>query len=306
MMITLRQMEVFIAVCETQSISKAASALYVTQQGVSKSIKDLEKEVGVPLLLRTAHGMQPNEYGTYILEESYQMLSRARAMAAHVDYMHQTGRRPLDIGASFGVLAALPAELQKEFRDQNPDIELIYTDGPDTVMEKRLVDGEFDAAILIGPPDDLNIVSRPLYSERVFLFIPHGHPLYGKENVSMTDLIGQRFVMFTEDFRIARHFISVCHFSGFEPWLIQRSADFNSLRELALQHCCLFIAPEHTVNPNFTDCSYVPFPDPMLRWTMYYAVRRNKVITDTMLCLENLLNRYYPPDFADSEQLTKQ
>ncbi len=141
-----------------------------------------------------------------------------------------------------------------------------------------------------------HLVSVPLFSERVFLFIPQGHPLYMRNTLTMQDLIGKPFVMFSDEFRIAQHFFSSCHYAGFEPRIALRSSEFNSLHALALQRCLLFIAPEHMVDPGFQSFRYAPFPDPNFRWTAYLAIRRNKVITDTMLALENTLNNIYPPD----------
>ena len=66
---TFRQMELFILVCEYKSISKTSEKLFISQQGVSKMIRELEKELSCKLLNRTKNSISPTESGLYFLEE---------------------------------------------------------------------------------------------------------------------------------------------------------------------------------------------------------------------------------------------
>lgn len=61
-----RQLETFVEVCEQMSFTKAASNLYISQQGVSKSIKTLEDELGVSLFLRTNSSISLTNYGVIL------------------------------------------------------------------------------------------------------------------------------------------------------------------------------------------------------------------------------------------------
>ncbi len=59
----LRQLEVFVAVAETESFSRAADQLHVVQSAVSASIRTLEQELGAELLVRTGRGARPTDAG---------------------------------------------------------------------------------------------------------------------------------------------------------------------------------------------------------------------------------------------------
>ena len=61
-----RQLETFVEVCEQMSFTKAASNLYISQQGVSKSIKTLEDELGVSLFLRMNSSISLTNYGVIL------------------------------------------------------------------------------------------------------------------------------------------------------------------------------------------------------------------------------------------------
>ena len=69
-----RQLETFVEVCEQMSFTKAASNLYISQQGVSKSIKTLEDELGAPLFLRTNSSITLTNYGVILLRYAEELV----------------------------------------------------------------------------------------------------------------------------------------------------------------------------------------------------------------------------------------
>ena len=69
-----RQLETFVEVCEQMSFTKAASNLYISQQGVSKSIKTLEDELGAPLFLRTNSSISLTNYGVILLRYAEELV----------------------------------------------------------------------------------------------------------------------------------------------------------------------------------------------------------------------------------------
>ena len=58
----IKQLEIFVTACERGSFSQAAACMYMTQPNISKSIRALEHELGRPLLIRNAKGVQPTAY----------------------------------------------------------------------------------------------------------------------------------------------------------------------------------------------------------------------------------------------------
>ena len=74
----MKQLESFVTACERGSISQAAACMYTTQPNVSKTIRTLEHELGRPLLVRSAKGVQPTVYGKTVLEYA-KLILRATA-----------------------------------------------------------------------------------------------------------------------------------------------------------------------------------------------------------------------------------
>ena len=76
----LTKLKYFLRICEENNISKAAQGLFLTQQGLSKAIISLEKELTVPLFYRTSEGMVLTKYGEAIKEEAQRILSSENKM----------------------------------------------------------------------------------------------------------------------------------------------------------------------------------------------------------------------------------
>jgi LysR family transcriptional activator of glutamate synthase operon len=286
---TFRQMEFLAAVCEHKSISKASCALCVSQQGISKAIRELEEELGCELLSRTPSGVTLTQYGAYVLEECQLILRKKDYMAAHVLQMKSAPKEPLLVGMAYGVVAALPPNFLAGFVRKYPDIALTYSNYPDLSLEEKLHQEEFDLGVTLGPVDRGDFNSEILKKEPVYLCIPRTHPLSEAPLITMKDLIGQSFVMFSTQFHICHNFLASCRHAGFEPNIVLSSSDFNSLRELAQHSGALFVVPEHTVRDDDPQLRYYPFPDRYYTWDICFVTKKNRLMTENILAFYQYL-----------------
>ena len=78
----MKQLEIFVTACERGSFSQAAACMYMTQPNISKSIRALEHELGRPLLIRNAKGVQPTAYGKIVLEHAQMILKTAATISS--------------------------------------------------------------------------------------------------------------------------------------------------------------------------------------------------------------------------------
>ena len=91
----LKELEYFKMVCEQKSITKAAHALYMTPQGLSRIIKNIENEMGATLLNRTASGISLTRSGEYLYEHLTDFLGPYHMVCSEIRCMEQqeTNRR---------------------------------------------------------------------------------------------------------------------------------------------------------------------------------------------------------------------
>lgn len=176
---TLQQVLDFLAVAQHGSVHAAARAGGQTQPALTKSLRRLEADLGAPLFVRHAKGVQPTEYGRRFVEHAQRLASdaqRARdAMAQMVG--ERRGRVEYGISAAASILLA-PAAV-KRFRRAYPEVDLRCRSGLYHTLAPALRDGRLDFAICPLPADlpDPQFTSRPLMHSRMVMCARRDHPL---------------------------------------------------------------------------------------------------------------------------------
>ena len=117
----------FLQICRDGSFSKAAKNLYISQPGLSKSISNLEKELGVSVFNRTSKGNELTEYGEYLKNKASTIVYQFDILTEGINEIKQKNKKFLNIGVPFGVINSLSFDLINEFNKIYPDIILIQT-----------------------------------------------------------------------------------------------------------------------------------------------------------------------------------
>ncbi|RYF16243.1 MAG: LysR family transcriptional regulator, partial [Oxalobacteraceae bacterium] len=120
----LRQLRYFVTVAAERNFNRAAQRLHMAQPPLSRSIHQLEAEIGTELIDRTSRPLSLTPIGKLFHDQAVQVLRRMDDMRAMVDAAIATDKRRFTIGfVASTVYARLPA-LIREFRMEMPDVEL--------------------------------------------------------------------------------------------------------------------------------------------------------------------------------------
>lgn len=194
----LAQLRNLAAVIQAGAVRQAALTLHLSQSSISKSIQQLEDELGVELLHRSAHGVAPTEAGKALL---------ARAQAVEAELRHARNDLQAIQGASIGEIrvAASPTVAMQllprtivAFQHRRPRVTFSIQEGvyPDILPAIRT--GEIDFAICLVPnrqrEENLTFVS--LIRDRVVPAVRIGHPLVGAAKVHLADLVDLNWVIY--------------------------------------------------------------------------------------------------------------
>ncbi|MFG2772420.1 LysR family transcriptional regulator [Streptomyces sp. NPDC048350] len=151
----LRQLQYFVAVVEEAGFTRAAARLHVAQPGISAQIRQLERELGQPLLDRSGRTVTPTEAGAALLPYARTALAAVEGARQVVDEFSGLLRGRVTIGVvsgaavhEFDLAAALAA-----FHEQHPRIEVTLTEDSSERMLAALQDGSLDIA-LVGLADE--------------------------------------------------------------------------------------------------------------------------------------------------------
>ncbi|PPF65822.1 LysR family transcriptional regulator [Rathayibacter tritici] len=269
----LRQLEHFLAVAKEQHFTRAASALQISQSGLSASIRALESELGSPLFTRSTRRVELTPAGRAMLAESERTVASALAARDAVLAVQGVLRGSLAVGTEECLGGVhLPRELAT-FREQHPGVALrLIHEGSGTLLDS-VAAGRLDLALVadIGAVPS-GVRTLPLASEGFAVLVRPGHPLAGRVGCRIPDLAGETIVGLQEHWAAsllaARAFAA--HGLGFEVEL--EVNDVHTLLDLVEYGMGIAVVPAHFAQKRPAGLRTVALADPLLVWRTMVAV----------------------------------
>ncbi|QWC91285.1 LysR substrate-binding domain-containing protein [Cupriavidus metallidurans] len=145
----LHHLRDFVAIAETRSIRGASRCLGLTQPALTRSLRELEAELGTPLLERHARGVVPTPIGEAFLRRAHAAMEEIRRAEEEVAQLRGRQTGTVAMGLSGGTWLGLVPEVFPVFRKSHPGVRLHMVEGFFPALEARLADGTLD--FYIGP-----------------------------------------------------------------------------------------------------------------------------------------------------------
>ncbi len=172
----LRQLQLFSAVAEFGSFSRAAVALSVGQPVISRQIKMLEEELGTSLLYRNGRGIVLTEAGKLLKDYSNAILEQVSRATTEIAAMSSNPRGTIVIGLPPSVGIVLTSRLVENFRSAFPFVAMRIVEGFSGHLLEWLVMGKIDVAVLYNAPRMSNLLCEPILRDELFLLGPANDP----------------------------------------------------------------------------------------------------------------------------------
>lgn len=174
----LHQLRAMVSICESGSIQEASRLLHISQPALSKGIKELEAELGVPLLIRSNRGITATEYGERLVRRARLILEEVRRAREEIDTLKGLMDGKLSIGVSPVTPGAQFVSSLNRYRKRYPKVHIqIHELRPSKLME-GLREGLLDMALTSLPAtrctDGFHWVE--LYEQPTVLAVRKGHP----------------------------------------------------------------------------------------------------------------------------------
>jgi DNA-binding transcriptional LysR family regulator len=201
----MRQIEFFVAVCEERNFTRAAELTYVTQSGLSSSIRGLERELGVSLFDRGSRTVTLTAGGQRFLPRARRMLADARAAQRELEHQRDEVTGVVRIGSEqcLGDLVDLP-DLLASFQLRHPGVSLFFAQAGSRQLLDQLARAELDLALVAQPvhgrPGSAThgLRATELRREPFLVLTAPEHPLAGTGAVGWAELEPHAFVDFAE------------------------------------------------------------------------------------------------------------
>lgn len=191
----LHQLRAIVAICESGSIQEASRLLHISQPALSKGIKELEAELGVPLLIRSNRGITATEYGERLVRRARLILEEVRRAREEIETLKGTMDGRLSIGVSPVTPGAQFINSLNRYRKRYPKVQVqIHELRPSKLME-GLREGQLDL-VMTSLPASRNSDGfhwTELYAQPTVLAVRKGHPLRGAR--SLHELVGEEWLL---------------------------------------------------------------------------------------------------------------
>jgi DNA-binding transcriptional LysR family regulator len=190
----LRQLRAFLAVAEELNFTRAAERLHLGQQAVSKSVGQLERELGVALLERTTREVRLTPAGMALLASGRDALV---AVDAAFDRAQVVGRGlagTVRVGVTPAIGPATRNEVARALRDDAPELSVSFHEVRPGQVPQVLRDRTVDLVLARTATDTPDVDSASLRPSPAELFVPVGHRLANATTARLAELDGERLL----------------------------------------------------------------------------------------------------------------
>jgi DNA-binding transcriptional LysR family regulator len=190
---TLRQLEIFVAVCRLENVSKAADLLCLSQSATSTSLGELEKQFGIKLFDRIGKSLCINDAGKRLLPQAIELIDRAKEIESGLSGFAVSG--DMHIGATLTIGNYLTNILVAKFLQDFPKSKIKLQVHNTKTIIKMVVNHSLDIGMIEGGCDHPNLKVQRWIADELVIFSAPDHPLRMQNSISTNDLLKESWVL---------------------------------------------------------------------------------------------------------------
>ena len=207
----LRHLRYFVRVAETENVSRAALQLHISQPAVSRQIRDLEEEIGLPLLKRSGKSVRLTEAGRVFLAEARAVLERTDEAVRNVRALANNKQPQLHVGYSSYLVDPVFHAILNNYQRATPNVRVKLHDRSVEQNVDALLEGKLDLAFIFHAPKAgalRGLRFLVLSTEHPRLAVSPAHPLARRRVVPLEEAAREPFIVLVpEEFPDYHYFI---------------------------------------------------------------------------------------------------
>jgi DNA-binding transcriptional LysR family regulator len=190
----LRQLRYFVAVAERLHFGRAAAALYITQPALSRQIRELEQDIGVPLFARTSRSVTLTPAGEQLARDATRLLAGSHAVverARRADNGDQIFTVGFMLGADIDAILSV-------FSARHPEVDLQLKRVRWWNQADAILNGTVDVAFVRLPINAAGLTVLPLYTEALCVALPTDHLQAPKAALEIADVADEPMLVYSD------------------------------------------------------------------------------------------------------------
>lgn len=226
--VDFHHLRAFLAVAEELHFGRAAERLHIAQPPLSRTIQQLERHFGTPLFERTTRSVRLTTQGEALVGPAREIIDAFRMAERAVRAAGQGEVGRVRLGFAGPSSHMLIGRLARLVRQEQPGIELALdsvTYGNEALS--RVIDGSLDMALVRMKTAPPGVDSRIVRLDHYVIVVPEGHPVAGRETVSLEELRDEPWIALptASGSTLREDFLRKAHEAGFVPNIVQQAPD---------------------------------------------------------------------------------
>jgi DNA-binding transcriptional LysR family regulator len=245
-----KQLKIFVAIVESQTFTKAGRRLGLSQPAISQQLGALERQLGVPLLVRTPSGARPTTAGEVLLAYARRILQQLEEARRVLSDFDAVGSGVLRVGAGAAACEQLLPPIVGAFREAFPLLALQLASGGTKRTLRRLQEGRLDIGLVGLPVPDSGIRVVELGREELVAVAAAAHPWAERERVSPKDLSEEPLLIYGRRGQIFRRVERVLLHAGLFPHVAMEADVMSGVLGLVRAGFGVTVLPRWAVAPD--------------------------------------------------------
>ncbi|WP_158541037.1 LysR family transcriptional regulator [Sporosarcina sp. BI001-red] len=273
----IKQLRYFVAVVKEGGFSGAAIKLHLSQPSLSKAIRTLEEQIGFQLLERTTKRVDLTESGRVFYERALHILSEMNIFEKEVNEVKVAGSGEVRLGMIESVKNWIPNVLSW-YRQGYPDMHVVLKEvlGRNDI-EHALRDYAVHICLTNEFIDEPDIITVPLYTEKLVLVMNSQHPLATRANVQFHEIAKEPFIITSKGFQTRTNITEAFEKAGIAMNSCYEADRFETILTLVEAGIGISIIPRNYIGEVVPDHLAIQELDsPSLERTVYLAYVKNR------------------------------
>ena len=193
MKFSLRQLEIFVAISRTESVSRASEELSLSQSATSSSLGEFERQFDLQLFDRIGKSLRINETGRMLLPRAVELLDRAKEIESSLQ--GNAGFSLVKIGATLTVGNYLATILVASFLQEHPESRIQLQVQNTSTIVQQIANHELDLGLIEGDCHHPDIEVQPWIADELVVFGSPNHPLAKQKRITMEQLLLEPWIL---------------------------------------------------------------------------------------------------------------
>jgi len=240
----IQHIKYFLAVAEAESFSRAAEKLYVTQPILSRCIRNLEEELGAPLIIRSSRSFALTDTGKVLYQYGSRLVEQYQDIYRRIQDIQSAEVGEVRIVCPGVLLDMYFPKLISQYQKEYPNIKITIQERESRPTAATVLNGGADLGLVMLPVEsqtEMNVY--PIITDEVQVVVPETHPFAKKAFVHIRELQDVNIITYNSNATLHNTFLQLCQDHGFSPNLACQSLMPNFILDMISYGRCIGVIP---------------------------------------------------------------